>query len=189
MARESPPKELKMEIEVPPQKPIIQSTLQSAFNENGDPTLIGTVTPFQVGDTLALNVINPGMMRGTLSLICGQVFYTPPAGNVPFTDQISYSVSESNVGTSIVQSAALLVEPAPIVTVAPINAAVEVGQQVVIGHVVVTLPHDALTLTQISGAGSVSLGYVLNGVQDIVYTAPVVPWWTALPTPCRISMA
>jgi hypothetical protein len=161
-----------MEIEVQPQKPAIQGIIHSAFNEDGDPILIGTVTPVQAEDTLTLNIINPGTMRGALSLVGDQVFYTPAAGDIPLTDQVSYSVSESQAGTSVVQSGSFLVEPAPAVTAAVISSPVEVGQQVVIGYVAVTLPHDPLTLTQTSGIGTVSLGFVSRGVQEVIYTAP-----------------
>lgn len=151
--------------------PTIQNLIPLAVDENGKPVLIGTITPIQAGDALTLNY-DPTTMFGTLSLVGASVFYTAAPGNPPVTEQISYSVSEAGVGTSLVQSGSFVVEPAPAVTAVTLTAPVEVGQSVVIGTVAVTLPNEMLTLASLSGAGSVSLGAVANGVQEIIYTAP-----------------
>ena len=150
---------------------IIQDLIPLAVDENGSAVLIGTVTPAQAGDALTLNY-DPTTMYGTLSLSGTSVFYTPAAGGSPVTDQISYTVSEAGVGASPVQSGSFLVEPAPAVTAVTLAAPVEVGQSVVIGTVAATLPNDPLTLANTSGAGTLALGAVANGVQDVLYTAP-----------------
>lgn len=154
-----------------PSSPTILSLIPVAVDETGNPVLIGTVTPAQAGDALTLSY-DPTSLFGTLSLSGTSVFYTPTPGGPPVTEQISYTVSEAGAGTSAVQAGSFVVVPAPAVTAVSLAAPVEVGQSVVIGTVAVTLPHDPLTLTHVSGAGTVTLGAVANGVQQILYTAP-----------------
>lgn len=154
-----------------PTNPTLQSLIPLAVDENGSSVLIGTITPVQAGDALTLNY-DPTTMFGTLSIVGTNVFYTAATGGPPITEQISYSVSEAGFGTSDLQSGSFVVEPAPALTAVTLTAPVEVGQSVVIGTVAVTLPNDPLTLSNVIGLGSVTLGGVANGVQQILYTAP-----------------
>ncbi len=154
-----------------PTIPAIQNLIPLAVDENASAVLIGTVSPAQAGDALTLNY-DPTSMYGTLSLNGTSVFYTPATGGPPVTDQISYTVSEAGVGASAVQSGSLLVEPAPAVTAVSLAGPVEVGQSVIIGAIAVTLPNGKLTLANVAGVGTVSLGAVANGIQQVLYTAP-----------------
>ena len=51
-------------------------------------------------------------------------------------------------------------------------SAVEVNRTTVIGTVTAGLAGDVLTLTQTGGAGALSLGGAVDGVQQVIYTAP-----------------
>jgi len=151
-----------------PTNPTMQSLIPLAVDENGSSVLIGTIIPVQAGDALTLNY-DPTTMFGTLSISGTNVFYTAATGGPPITEQISYSVSEAGFGTSDLQSGSFVVEPAPALTAVTLTAPVEVGQSVVIGTVAVTLPNNPLTLSNVIGLGSVTLGGVANGVQQILH--------------------
>ena len=142
--------------------------------EQGQTTVIATVTPAVAGDTLTLTETAGA---GTLSLGAvhngtQQVIYTAP-GSVPVstTDAVSYTVAEN--GVSAAGAASVQLDAGP--SVAPQTPSVmENSQTTIIGTVTPGLAGDTLTLTQAPGSlGTLSLGAVqANGTQQVIYTAP-----------------
>jgi hypothetical protein len=141
-------------------------------------TNIARVAPGVVGDTLKLTQTGGS---GTLSLGpvqadgTQQVIYSAP-GFIPasMTDAVSYQITEQQDGETASGSGSVLVDAGPRLTVvAP--AVVGPSQSTEIGTVRPGLLGDTLTLTQTSPTanGTVSLQNV-NGVEEVIYTAPAV---------------
>ena len=145
--------------------------------EQGQATVVGTVTPGLTGDALTL-VQSPGSL-GTLALgaVQGdgtqQVVYTAPASVAASgADPVGYTVTDQHNDVVSSGSATVTLDAGP--SVSAVSAAAEQGQTVAIGVSTPGLPGDTLTLTQTSGSqGVVSLGAVQDdGTQQILYTAP-----------------
>ena len=145
--------------------------------EQGQATVVGTVTPGLAGDALTL-VQAPGSL-GTLALGAvqadgtQQVVYTAPASvAVSGADPVGYTITDQHDEVMSSGSATVNLDAGP--SVSAVSAASEQGQTVEIGVVTPGLPGDALTLTQTPGSqGVVSLGTVQDdGTQQILYTAP-----------------
>jgi autotransporter passenger strand-loop-strand repeat protein len=142
--------------------------------EKGQTTVVGTVTPGLVGDTLTL-VQAPGS-SGTLSLgpVSGgvqQVIYTAPSSiQTSKIDAVSYTVRDQNndvVGTG---SPSVQLDAGPsITTVTP--SVLENGQKTLVGTVTPGLAGDTLSLQQTGGSGTLALQLV-TGVEEVIYTAP-----------------
>ena len=146
--------------------------------EQGQTTVLGTVSPDQSGDTLTLAAKSD--FTGTLSLgaVQGdgtqQVIYTAPA-SIPTsgTDSVSYVVTDSDGTSSISSAQTVILDGGPTIAAA-IPGVVEQTQTTVIGTVTPGESGDTLSVTQTAGAlGTVSLGAVrTDGTQQVIYTAP-----------------
>ena len=144
--------------------------------EQGQTTILGTVTPGVAGDTLSVSAD----ARGTVSLGpvrsdgTQQVIYTAPA-NVPVSgsDGVSYGIVDQHNAAVATASTNVILDRGPSVE-AFTPRAVEQHQSTVIGDVRPGEPGDTLSVTQAPGAlGTVSLGVVqFNGTQQVIYTAP-----------------
>jgi hypothetical protein len=147
-----------------------------AVVEQGQTTVIGTVTPGTVGDTLTLT--QTGQTAGgavSLQLVNNveEVIYTAPA-SIPAstTDDVSYQVTDQQDGTSAAGSADVQLDAGPsIAAVTP--SVVEQGQSTEIGTVTPGLPGDTLALmpTGATIGGTLRLQLV-NNVEEVIYTAP-----------------
>ena len=158
-------------ITVTPPTTIIAST--PSVVEKGQTTVIGTVTPSMIGDTLTL--AETGGI-GALSLGAAQVdgtqqvIYTAPATvAASVVDVVSYTVTDNN-GAAATGSASVQLDAGPTVTPqAP--SVVEASQTTVLGTVTPGVAFDALSLKQTGGSGTVALQLV-SGVEEVIYTAP-----------------
>ncbi|WP_428391499.1 beta strand repeat-containing protein [Lichenicoccus sp.] len=146
--------------------------------EQGQTTVLGTVSPDQSGDTLS--VAASGTIAGALSLGAvqadgtQQVLYTAPASiAASTTDTVSYVITDSD-GTSTTSTPQTITLDAGPSVVAVTPSVVEKTQNTVIGTVTPGEIGDTLTLTQAAGGlGTVSLGAVqTNGTRQVIYTAP-----------------
>ena len=146
-----------------------------AVVEQGQTTVIGTVTPGLAGDSLSL-----AQTSGTGTLALGavqadgtrQVIYTAPATiAATAADAVGYTVTDQ-LGNQTGGSASVGLDPGA--SAAPVTpAAVGQGQTTVVGIVTPGLPGDILSLAQTSGAGTLALGAVqADGTQQVIYTAP-----------------
>jgi type VI protein secretion system component Hcp len=142
--------------------------------EKGQTTEVGTVTPGLAGDTLTLQQTG-GSGALALQLVNGveEVIYTAPSAIAASTlDTVSYTISDQHNDAVATASASVQLDAGPTITTAT-PAVVEKGQTTVIGTVTEGLVGDALTLTQAPGSlGVLTLGPVLGGVQQVIYTAP-----------------
>ncbi|HEY4174772.1 MAG TPA: type I secretion C-terminal target domain-containing protein [Rhodopila sp.] len=151
------------------------TSVAPAVVEQGQTTVIGTVSPGGSGDTLSLTQTGG---NGTLSLITvngiQEVVYQAPAHVASdAVDMVSYTVYDQQLATLVTGTASVQLDAGPSITAA-VPSAVEKGQTTVIGTVTPGLPGDTITLSQAPGSlGIVSLGSVLaNGTQQVIYTAP-----------------
>ena len=157
--------------------PGITASTPSAV-EQGQTTVLGTVSPDQSGDTLTLSANS--YFTGTLSLGAvqsdgtQQVIYTAPASiTASGTDSVSYVVTDSD-GTSSTSSAQVVTLDAGPTIAADQATVVEQTQTTVIGTVTPGEPGDTLSISQTAGSlGTVTLGAVrTDGTQQVIYTAP-----------------
>ncbi len=144
-----------------------------AVLESGQSTVVATLTPGLPTDTLSLIDAPDGLSLGpVLANGTQQITYTAPLGITTSSEQtLTYVVDDQNwVGNFYTNTVQL--DAGPVITAVP-SGDVENNQIVVIGTVAPGVPGDMLTLTQTPGSiGSVSLGSVVNGQQQILYTAP-----------------
>ena len=145
--------------------------------EQGQTTVVGTVTPGLTGD--ALSLVQTAGSLGTLTLGTvqtdgtQQVIYTAPASvAVSVADPVGYTITDQHDEVMASGSATVNLDAGP--SVSAVSAAAEQGQTVSIGVVTPGLPGDVLTLTQTAGSqGVVSLGAVqTDGTQQVLYAAP-----------------
>ena len=147
--------------------------------EQGQTTVLGTVTPGETGDVLTLTQTS-GVL-GTVSLGTvltdgtQQILYTAPAGIAASgTDTVGYSVTDQHHDVVASTTATVTLDAGPAIAAMTTSGAVEDGQTLVLGMVSPGSDGDTLTLTQLTGmAGTVMLGAVRSdGTQQILYTAP-----------------
>ena len=157
--------------------PVITEQAPAAI-EQGQTTVLGTVSPDQSGDTLTLSANS--YFTGTLSLGAvqsdgtQQVIYTAPASiTASGTDSVSYVVADSD-GTSSTSSAQTVTLDAGPTIAAAAPGALEQTQTTVIGTVTPGDAGDTLSVSQTAGSlGTVTLGVVQSdGTQQVIYTAP-----------------
>ena len=145
--------------------------------EQGQATVVGTVTPGLTGDALtlvqapgSLGLLSPGAVQADGTQ---QVIYTAPASVAASgADPVGYTITDQHDDVVSSGSATVTLDAGP--SVSAVSAAAEQGQTVAIGVATPGLPGDTLTLTQTPGSqGVVSLGTVQDdGTQQILYTAP-----------------
>jgi len=144
-----------------------------AVVESGQSTVVATLTPGLPTDTLSLLDAPDGLSLGpVLANGTQQITYTAPLGITASSEQtLTYVVDDQNwVGNFYTNTVQL--DAGPVITAVP-TGDVENNQIVVIGTVAPGVPGDTFILTQTSGSiGTVSLGSVVNGQQQILYTAP-----------------
>jgi hypothetical protein len=143
--------------------------------EQGQTTVVGTVTLGFDGETLALAQTegNGTLSFGQVSNGVQQIIYTAPSPiAVSGADSIAYTISDQfgdTVGTS---STSVQLDAGPSVTgVAP--SVVEKNQSTEIGTVTPGLMGDTLSLQQTGGTGTLAL-QVVGGVEEVIYTAPSI---------------
>ena len=158
---------------VAPVGPSITSVTPSVV-EKGQTTEVGTVTLGLAGDTLALQQTG-GSGALALQLVNGveEVIYTAPSVIAASTlDRVSYTISDQHNDTMATGSASVQLDAGPSITsVTP--SMVEKGQTTEVGTVTPGLAGDTLTLQQTGGRGTLALQLV-NGVEEVIYTAPSV---------------
>jgi hypothetical protein len=141
-----------------------------AVVENGQATVIGTVSPGLAGDTLTLTQTAGSL--GSLSLGAvqasdgtQQVIYTAPASIASSTtDAVSYTVKDQHNVAVASGSGNVQLDAGPTIAAATLTVIAQ-GHTEVIGTVTPGIAGDTLTLTQAAGAGTLSLGVVSDGVQ------------------------
>ncbi len=145
--------------------------------ENGQTTVLGTVTPGVAGDSLTLTQVKGGL--GTVSLGAvqsdgsQQVIYTAPTHVAASAlDTVSYTIIDQHDDATVNQTASVSLDAGPSITsAAPVT--VEHNQTTILGTVTAGIAGDTLTLSQTTGSlGTVSLAAVVDGAQQILYTAP-----------------
>ena len=156
---------------VAPAGPSITSVTPSVV-EKGQTTEVGTVTPGLAGDTLTLQQTG-GSGTLALQLVNGveEAIYTAPSTIAASTlDTVSYTISDQHNGAMATGSASVQLDAGPSITsVTP--SVVEKGQTTEVGAVTPGLAGDTLTLQQTGGSGTLALQLV-NGVEEVIYTAP-----------------
>src|SRR6202021_1866980 len=97
-----------------------------------------------------------------------QVIYTAPASiETSVVDAVSFTVADEYDGIASGSAQVPLDAGPAIATATP--AVVENGQTTIIGTVTAGLAGDVLTLTQTGGSGTLSLGAVGGGMQQVIY--------------------
>ena len=145
--------------------------------EQGQTTVLGTVSPGESGDTLTLI-----QSTGTLGAVAlgreqadgsRQVVYTAPASvDMSRIDTVGYTVTDQHGAVAAAATTAVTLDAGPPITTATPDI-LEQGQTTLLGTVLSGLAGDTLTLTQTVGnaGGTVSLQLV-DGIEQILYTAP-----------------
>ena len=144
--------------------------------EHGQMTVLGTVVPAYAGDTLSLTgtTVSAGGSLGLKKVgSVEEVVFTAP-GTIPMSalDTINYGVVEHHMTATgtVTTTATVQLDSGPTVTVVT-PGTVENGQTTIIGMVTPGLPGDTLTLKKTAGSGTLTLGPVQNGTQEVIYTA------------------
>ncbi len=154
--------------------PIIAAATPSVV-EQGQTTVIGTVTPGLSGDALSLTqtggsgILSLGTVQANGTQ---QVLYTAGSSIASSSvDAVSYTISDQHQDAVAKGSASVQLDAGPIIAAAT-PSVVEKGQTTVIGTVTPGLSGDTLSLTQTGGNGILSLSTVqANGTQQVLYTA------------------
>ena len=151
------------------------TSVTPAVIEQGQTTVVGSVSPGGSGDTLSLTQTGGS---GVLSLVTvngiQEIVYQAPAHvTSDAVDAVSYTIYDQQQATLVTGIASVQLDAGPSITAAA-PSVLEKGQTTVIGTVTPGLPGDTITLSQAPGSlGTISLGSVLgNGTQQVIYTAP-----------------
>jgi Ca2+-binding RTX toxin-like protein len=97
--------------------------------------------------------------------------YTAPSAIAASTlDTVSYTISDQHNDAIAAGSASVQLDAGPSITLVT-PSVVEKGQTTEIGTVTPGLPGDTLSLQQAGGSGTLALQLV-NGVEEVIYTAP-----------------
>jgi autotransporter-associated beta strand protein len=128
------------------------------------------ITGFAIGDKIDLLGVGTettfSYVGGVLTLAGGSQGVALNVGALPAHE--GFVLSSDGTGGTLVSAAT---DNGPAITAAT-PSVVEQSQTTVIGTVAAGLAGDTLTLHQIGGSGTLSLGAVVNGVQQVIYTAP-----------------
>ena len=141
--------------------------------ESGESTVVATFTPGLPGDVLSLVDAPDGLSLGPVLPDGTELLtFTAPVGGFASGPQaLTYVVADQR-GVGNFYTDTVLLDGGPVITIVPAGH-VENNQTVVIGTVALGLATDTLTLTQNSGSkGIVTLGSIVNGIQENLYTAP-----------------
>jgi hypothetical protein len=126
--------------------------------------------------TLVKSLVTPGLpgdtetvisVTGNASLSGSTITYNSPATG---TDSFTYTVQDE-LGNTATGTVNVTIDPGPAITSVTL-AVVEKGQMTAIGTVTPGLPGDTLTLKQTGGNGNAL--QLVNGVEEVIYTAPSV---------------
>ena len=150
------------------------ASVQPSTVEAGHQTTIGMVTLGEAGDVPTLTQTAGAL--GTLALVQdGSVYDVVYTASNTVTqdavDNVAYQIVDQHGTRPATGSASVQLDAGPAATTTN-PGLVEAGQQRQIGTATPGLPGDVLTLNQVAGPGTVSLGQAQNGVQVINYTAP-----------------